>query len=143
MTLREVIHCSNKQAIIGPTMYFLEEILIWLSKEIGDSKREYSCLIFTDTANQIIDYECAWSGTISNSPCFPREIIEKMIKKGASGLIVAHNHPGGCTKPSSCDLEMVKKLSKTLKCIDSTLLDFIILSKKGFYSLRRHSKLKL
>jgi DNA repair protein RadC len=143
VTLSEVIKSANKKAIIGPVIKYWEEVVIWLSKEIGAAKREYTCTIFTNASNHIIDYECSWSGTVSSSPCFPRELIEKMLKNGASGLIVAHNHPDGSAKPSIQDLEVAKKLSKSLECIDAKFLDFIILSSVGFYSFNQHSKTKL
>lgn len=143
VTLSEVIKSAHKKTIIGPVIKYWEEVVIWLSKEIGAAKREYTCTIFTNASNHIIDYECSWSGTVTSSPCFPREIIEKMLKNGASGLIVAHNHPDGIAKPSKQDLDIAKKLSKSLECIDAKLLDFIILSSAGFYSFNQHSKTKL
>ena len=34
-------------------------------------------------------------GTVGMVPCYPRDILERVLQRKASGFFLVHNHPGG------------------------------------------------
>ncbi|MDQ2753130.1 MAG: DNA repair protein, partial [Bacteroidota bacterium] len=50
-------------------------------------------------------------------------------------IILAHNHPSGSLKPSRADIELTRKIKEGGLLLDITLLDHLIVSKEGYYSM--------
>ena len=90
--------------------------------------------IFLNTKNRILAIEKMFSGTISSSAIYPRELIKRIITHKSSAIVLAHNHPSGCTEPSAEDKAITTKVAIALICIDSTLHDHIIIG-DGFHSM--------
>jgi DNA repair protein RadC len=82
-------------------------------------------------------------GTATASLAHPREIFRAAILAGASGIILAHNHPSGDPSPSTADISITRQVREAGKIIGIELLDHIILgdaqqdpNNSGFYSFR-------
>ena len=80
-------------------------------------------------------------GTATSSLVHPREVFKVAILAGATGIIVAHNHPSGDPSPSSADIHITKQLKSAAKIVGIDLLDHIICGEpeddpqlKGYYS---------
>ena len=76
------------------------------------------------------------SSTLMPAP-FPKEIFGKALEKGASRLVIAHNHPSGDTTPSQADISLTETLLKGGKILNIPILDHIIVAKGEFVSLRQ------
>ena len=87
-------------------------------------------------ANKTIGYAKISQGGITGSVVDVRIVCKYAIDSLAVGVIVAHNHPSGTLKPSQSDLDITKKLSTALKTLDVVLLDHVILTADGFYSMK-------
>ena len=74
-------------------------------------------------------------GTLNQSLVHPREVFADAIADRAAGIIIAHNHPSGTLEASHADLQITRRLSEVAKIIGIDLLDHVILSKEGYYSL--------
>ena len=53
---------------------------------------------------------------------------------GATGLLLAHNHPTGNLQPSKTDIALTKKIKTAAQAIDIQLLDHLIVSENGYFS---------
>lgn len=53
----------------------------------------------------------------------------------AQGVICVHNHPSGNRQPSIEDIRQTKKIREGLRLFDIRLLDHIILTETGHYSM--------
>ena len=53
----------------------------------------------------------------------PREVFANAVRKGAYGVIIAHNHPSGDPSPSSEDLALTRQLAAAGKVLGIELLD--------------------
>lgn len=94
-----------------------------------------------DTQNRLISWERLTKGTIDSSPLYPREIIEIVLKRKASGFILIHNHPGGLAKASNVDLEITRHLEQIAQSMSLRLIDHIIVTEKNCYSIRKEGLL--
>ena len=70
------------------------------------------------------------SGTVAN----PKVIFAAAIKAGASGLILAHNHPSGSFQPSQADINLTKKIKEGRRILEVQLLDHLVITTEGYYS---------
>lgn len=71
----------------------------------------------------------------------PKFILVSACLSNAVGVILAHNHPSGQTKPSESDMCLTKKIKSALDLVDIVLVDHIILSKDRYYSFSDESML--
>lgn len=107
-------------------------------------------MLCLNTKNYLIKECLITSGIANSSLIHPREIFRDAIRVGASGIIVAHNHPSGDPNPSSADRLVAKKLLNSAQVVDIQLVDFLILgteaidpSSKGYFSFREQELLSL
>ena len=74
-------------------------------------------------------------GTLNQSLVHPREVFRPAILDNAAGVIIAHNHPSGTLEASRADIQITQRLNEVSKLVGIELLDHVILSKEGYYSL--------
>ena len=60
--------------------------------------------------------------------------MESALKRGASGLIFAHNHPSGCLEPSPEDKNLTRTLVFAAIFMSLKVLDHLIITQDGYYS---------
>lgn len=60
-----------------------------------------------------------------------RAIVGDALRTGASGLIVAHNHPSGDPSPSKADLVATRELAATAGSLGIALHDHLIVGGGG------------
>lgn len=65
----------------------------------------------------------------------PRIIFVTALKANASKIILAHNHPSGSPAPSKGDILVTEKVIECGHILDIQLLDHLIITSKGFYSM--------
>jgi DNA repair protein RadC len=61
---------------------------------------------------------------------------------GASSIVLAHNHPSGKLKASKADISFTRKAIEAGKALDIAVLDHMILTHKGYISLRDEGECK-
>ena len=87
--------------------------------------------------NRVIKYvDLVSLGTANKSYAAPRDIYRVAVMKGATSIIMAHNHPSGDVKPSPEDEAVAKNLVKAGKVLAITFDDFVIVSEDGESSMR-------
>jgi DNA repair protein RadC len=60
-----------------------------------------------------------------------RAILGDALRLGASGLVVAHNHPSGDAAPSAADLAATRELAATANSLGIQLFDHLIFGRNG------------
>ena len=65
-----------------------------------------------------------------------RELFARGLSLGADGMIMAHNHPSGDCRPSSCDIEATLRIAELGKSLEIELIDHLIFTQKSVYSMR-------
>ena len=87
---------------------------------------EKVCCIALDTANRIIGFTVQ-DGSTNQCAVYPSMIFSFLLSTGASGFILAHNHPGGCCTPSEADWQITKRLKDLGMGLEIPILDHIII----------------
>ncbi len=114
-----------------------EKAASFLRFRIGYEQKEQFMALFMDINKKLLGYKNFFTGTVDRMAVYPREIAEEAIKKKASFVIVAHNHPTGSLNPSEDDINLTDKLIKALGALDIVMADHIIISRTGFFSFKR------
>lgn len=73
-------------------------------------------------------------GGITGTLVDVRLVLKTALEVGATGLILAHNHPSGTLKPSAADKELTKKLKLASESLDIKILDHLIVTETAYYS---------
>jgi DNA repair protein RadC len=77
-------------------------------------------------------------GTLNFCLVHPRDLFRKAILDNAYQLIIAHNHPSLCVKPTSADIALTKRLKRISKLIEIPIIDHIIFSKENYFSFKEN-----
>ena len=75
-------------------------------------------------------------GTVDSCLVHPRDIFRFACESNASSVLVAHNHPSGDLIPSMEDLRFTRQLISAAGLMEIPVLDHLILTSKGYASLR-------
>ena len=103
---------------------------------IGEEDRETLSIVGLDVNKYINNYAVAHVGTLSKSIIHPREIFKYPILSNSDSLIITHNHPSGCLKPSEQDITITKTIVKAGEILGIELLDHLIVNDKEYLSIR-------
>ncbi len=83
--------------------------------------------IFLDAKNHTIATEELFSGTLTQTSVYPREVIKRALHHNAAAIIFAHNHPSGIAEPSHADKTLTQSLKLALAMIEVKVLDHFII----------------
>ncbi len=107
-----------------------------LMNQLKFEKREHLVALLLNVKGDIESKYTVSIGELSATSVHPREVFNPAIRKGAAGIIVAHNHPSGDPTPSEEDLITTKRLIDASEIIGITLVDHIIIGHNSYVSIR-------
>lgn len=114
---------QGKKELTGPDCakgYFISQLAYY-------RERESILCAFLNAKMEVLACEQVSQGTVDCSCIFPREIVKRVIQLDATGILLAHNHPGNSLAPSRADLAMTQLLCSILDPLGVKLLDHIII----------------
>lgn len=120
---------------IGVKVSFPSQV-VPLFSDIAFSPVECSAVVTLDGANQVIKKHDITKGLVNSCSMHPREMFRVAILDNACSIVIAHNHPSGQLEASEADLIATRRMVEVAKTIGIPVLDHLIVSSKGFVSLR-------
>ena len=102
-------------------------------------KNEKILLVCLDTGGRILSCDEMNEGTSSAVTQGYHRIVETAIRKRASGIVLAHNHPHGVAMPSYEDRKYTQELKTALRLIEIPLLDHIVVGGSSAVSFSEHN----
>lgn len=112
---------------IGQIGKYLVSLYIGLTVE-----RAY--ILLFDNSMKLLDIVNAGDGVVNSVNVAPRFVIEKALRRNASVVVLAHNHPNGVATPSREDIALTMQLRQILDVCGITLLEHFIVAGK-FYNV--------
>jgi DNA repair protein RadC len=100
----------------------------WLALQFSALEREMFGVLFLDTQNRLIDFEVLFTGTLTQTSVFPREVVKAALARNAAAVMLVHNHPSGCAEPSNADQVLTQALRQALAIVDTKVLDHFIVA---------------
>ena len=89
---------------------------------------------FLDSQHHVITFEILFHGTIDSASVYPREIFKRSLELNAAAIILAHNHPSGCSDPSEADKNLTYKIVKAGELIGVRVIDHMVVGSDDTYS---------
>lgn len=126
----------QEEMLEGPALPDNQAALDYLFVVLAHEPAEQVRMLYLDAKNRILVQEIAARGSVSKADIHPREIVRRAIELGATGLIIAHNHPSGDPAPSRSDLHATRAVADAARLFDIQLHDHIIIGRSGCLSLR-------
>ena len=106
-------------------------------QQIREKHQEYFVCLSLNGANEVIENRVVTVGLLDSNQVHPREVYADPLTDRAASIIVAHNHPSGTLEASPEDIALTDRLARAGKLLGIPLLDHIIVTKRGYLSLKQ------
>ena len=113
----------------------------YLVLKLGSLTKEVFLVLFLDTQNRLLASEEMFSGSLSETSVYPREVLKRALHHNAASVIFAHNHPSGIAQQSQADELLTKQLKQALALVDVRVLDHFIVAGNNTLSFSEHGLL--
>lgn len=103
-----------------------EHIAALLHPEMQLLQQEELRLIILDRKNRVMAAPTLYRGTVSSAPGRLAEVYRDAVRRGASKLAMAHNHPSGDPTPSRDDIALTRAAVEAGQLLEIELLDHVV-----------------
>lgn len=100
----------------------------FLKVHFAGAERETFVVLFLDAHLRVIAVEEMFTGTLTQTSVYPREVLKRALAHNAAHVICAHSHPSGDAQPSRADEHLTQSLKSALACIDVRLMDHLVVA---------------
>ncbi len=114
-----------------------QRLVQYLRARMGSRTTEVMRVLFLNGGNRLIGEEEFGTGSPRRILIQPRTILKRALELDASGIILAHNHPGGNAMPSSNDMKFTQSIKILCSELEISLQDHIIISEHEWTSFRK------
>jgi DNA repair protein RadC len=106
---------------------------------IGGAANERFEVAFLDSGYRLLrdGVETLEEGTVDRAAVYPRRVIEAALRRGAYGLVLAHNHPNGALAPSEHDKLLTRAIVLAGETVGVRVIDHVIVSVDQSFSFRK------
>lgn len=112
------------------------DFLRYLQSRFAGALEERFHATYSDGRGHYLHDEVLVRGTPDSVGLRSRQLFGRALALGATGLVLAHNHPSGECRPSSDDLSATNRMRDIASALDMVLLDHLILARDEIYSMR-------
>lgn len=120
--------------MVGNPLNNSGDLFAFLYHSMGSKTQEEFRLISLDAKNRPIATETLFTGTLTASAVYPREVATSALRHHAAAVIFAHNHPSGDPQPSAEDTVLTQRLVQALSLLDITVHEHIIIGNNCYFS---------
>lgn len=100
----------------------------YLRLVLGSRDREVFLALWLDAQHRVLGAEELFTGTLTQTSVYPREVVKAALRANAAAVILAHNHPSGVAEPSHADELLTRTLKSALALVDIQVLDHFIVA---------------
>ncbi|HEU4708657.1 MAG TPA: DNA repair protein RadC [Methylophilaceae bacterium] len=105
-----------------------QQVRDYLCLKMGGLTREVFMVLFLDAQNRVLAQEELFSGTLTQTSVYPREVVKRALHHNAASVIFAHNHPSGIAEQSRADELLTDALKQALSLVDIRVLDHFVVA---------------
>lgn len=134
---RAMTQILRGQLVQRPILSSDQHVLDYLRSRMAYEPIEQLRVLFLNANNELIADEVLGVGTVSAVHAWPREILKRCLDLEATAILLVHNHPSGCSRPSRADLELTERIAKAAKCLNVVVHDHLVVARNGTTSFRK------
>lgn len=131
----------KQQAEQLPVTQSKEELISYCKAKLGFQPNEEFWMISLDSKQAIIKENLISKGLSDKTPVYPKQVIEKAMKNGASSLLLLHNHPNGNPQASEQDISITKAIEIPARVLNISIYDHIIVAEDKYFSFKENKLL--
>ncbi|MBP5091304.1 MAG: DNA repair protein RadC [Bacilli bacterium] len=105
---------------------------------LAKDKQERLFLLMASKKMKFRKEELLYKGTETEILFSIKEIMRSLLANYADRFVLVHNHPSGNPLPSAEDVHRSFILAEEMKELGITMLDHVIISQEGYFSLREN-----
>jgi DNA repair protein RadC len=117
-----------------PRIASSRDVLELLAPRLRGIQRERCELILLNGGNEVVALESLSEGSLTESPVYPRDILQRANRHHAAAVILVHNHPSGNSQPSAGDRALTEELVLAGELLRIPLLDHVIIGRRDHFS---------
>lgn len=110
----------------GPVFDAPAKVKDYVALHLGHRPQEVFAVLFLDSQHRLIELRELFSGTLTQTSVYPREVLRHAMALNAGAVILAHNHPSGLAEPSRADEFLTQSLKSALALVDVRVLDHLV-----------------
>jgi DNA repair protein RadC len=112
-----------------------QQVKNYVALQLGAREREIFAVLFLDGQHRLLCLEELFSGTLTQTSVYPREVVRRALALNAGAVIFAHNHPSGLAEPSRADEYLTQTLKAALQMVDVRVLDHLVVGRGQVVSM--------
>lgn len=109
----------------------------YLRGKLANPSEERLYAIFMDCNDRYLLGETLAQGSRGQLTLRARDLVHRALDVGASGLLLAHNHPSGSSQPSEDDIRSTEQIWMITRALELNLIDHLIIGSGEVYSLKK------
>lgn len=110
----------------GPELTAPDAVVDYLKLHLAQQEHEVFAVVFLDAKHRVLQFEELFYGSIDGARVYPRQVVKRALAHNAAAVILAHNHPSGCSEPSQADRVLTARLTEALALVEVRVLDHFI-----------------
>ena len=103
-----------------------QQVKDYLQLHLGALQHEVFAVLWLDAQHRLISMDTLFTGSLSQTSVYPREVVKHALARNAGAVILAHNHPSGVAEPSRADEYLTQSLKSALGLVDVRVLDHLV-----------------
>src|SRR5207247_6856225 len=111
-------------------------VVAFVGPKLRREQREHFLVLLLNARHEVMAKETVSVGSLNASIVHPREVFKPAVLASAASVVLVHNHPSGDPDPSEEDLTITKRLVEVGELLGISVLDHVIVAKRGVTSLR-------
>jgi len=131
----------KQQAEQIPITQSKEELISYCIAKLGFQPNEEFWIISLDSKNAIMKENLISKGLSDKTTVYPKQVIEKAMKNGASSILLLHNHPNGNPQASEQDITITKAIEIPARVLNISIYDHIIVAEDKHFSFKENKLL--
>ncbi len=108
-----------------------DRVISWARPRLACLEHEEVWVLCVDQRSVLRSTYQVGRGGMHGCALLARDVLTPVVRDGASGFILVHNHPSGDPTPSPEDIELTTALSAAATTICVPLLDHIVVARDG------------
>jgi DNA repair protein RadC len=125
---------AEVERVARPRVTSSKDVVELLVPRLRGLQQECCELILLNGGNEVVALETLSEGSLTESPVYPREILQRANRHHAAAVILVHNHPSGHSQPSAGDRTLTEELVLAGDLLRIPLVDHVIIGRQDHYS---------
>ena len=94
---------------------------------IGNPQEEFYAMFLDSRGYLLCEPKPMTRGSRREATVGASDVFREAVKRNASAVVAAHNHPGGGSSPSRADIEITRRLIEAGRALDIDFKDHVII----------------